>query len=136
MVRGPTLSPSFHCVYVSSVTERGTFRPPAASVPGRISQILHFKGMFNLGIVFLDLKVHHSTSVMIVNVELFISQVTKYNFPSSKCSSCDPLSWQAGLGRRHVCGCRNVWQGHSDWHWRLWRSTWARRTSGLTRYHE
>ena len=49
------------------------FGPPTTAVHGFISQILHVKSMYYLGVVFLDVRVYHIFAAMIFNIKSFVS---------------------------------------------------------------
>ena len=88
---------SFFIVFcVRSITEWELFGPPTRAVHGFISQILHVKSMYYLGVVFLDMRVYHRFVVMVFNIKSFVSWITSCSCPSSNSNCCDLFNSYAG----------------------------------------
>lgn len=64
------------------------------AVPCFISQILHVKNMFYLG-VLMDGRVCHRFVVMIFNIKSIVSWITSCSCPSSSGNCCDPSNSSA-----------------------------------------
>ena len=61
-----------------------------------ISQILHVKSIYYLGVVFLDVRVYHRFVVMIFNIKSFVGWITSCICPSGNGNCCDPFNSYAG----------------------------------------
>ena len=92
--RSHVVSGFFIVFCVRAITERKVFEPLRMAVPCFISQILHVKNMYYLG-VLMDGRVCHRFVVMIFNIKSFVSWITSCSCPSSSGNCCDPSNSSA-----------------------------------------
>lgn len=70
------------------------FRSPTSAVNCFLSQIFHIKCMNYLGIIFLNMEVHHSITAFAFAKKLFVSEIPNSCRSCSKCDCSNPFNWK------------------------------------------